>query len=424
MYIRSIKIKNIRSIKELRMDFEPEGCAGWHVLIGDNGSGKSSVAKAIALGLIGIEEAPALREEWNTWLRQKTKRGHVELSLLHDNNIGDFSCGMALEKTNAGVKPLRVKGLSGGKTIGDPEEIMQNIPKIFSVSYGPFRRFKGGSKEYDKLKKSYSRILPHLSLFGEDFALSDGLEWIKKIRFQQLEKKKEGEVFPLLKKLINKGELLPGGAKFWEANSDGVVFRDPNGCELDVSELSDGYRSILSLTFDLIRQMVEFYDYNEVFQNINTKKMVIDVPGVVIIDEIDAHLHPTWQKRIGYWLTKYFPEIQFIVTTHSPLVCYAAENGTVWRLASPGSNQKSGKVTGTDLKRLLYGNIIEALDTELFGQDVIRSETSVKKLKRMEELNNLSLEGEISESEEQELQELRAAMPTSINAGIKRGGVR
>ncbi len=131
---------------------------------------------------------------------------------------------------------------------------------------------------------------------------------------------------------------------FQEVSSDGVVFKDPNGSNLAINELSDGYRSILSLTFDLIRQMVSFFGYKDVFRNLPKKGMNIDLPGVVIIDEIDAHLHPSWQKRIGYWLTKYFPSIQFIVTTHSPLVCHAAERGSVWRLASPGSDQTSGKV--------------------------------------------------------------------------------
>ena len=47
--------------------------------------------------------------------------------------------------------------------------------------------------------------------------------------------------------------------------------------------------------------------------------------GVILIDEIDAHLHPAWQKRIGFWLKAHFPNIQFIVTTHSPFICQAAD---------------------------------------------------------------------------------------------------
>jgi predicted ATP-binding protein involved in virulence len=418
MYIRSIKIKNIRSIKDFNLNFSPNNYAGWHVIIGDNGSGKSTVAKSIALGLIGMSEAQGLREDWNNWLRQKCKQGRVDMTLLH-NNASDKRLSVILKKVNSTVKLSKERQFKG-REIFDPAESLS----IFSASYGPFRRFSGGSKDADKLKTSYPRLIPHLSLFGEDFALSECLEWIEDLRFKQLEKKQEGDVLPLLKQFINKGGLLPGGAVFQEVSSDGVVFKDPNGNSLAIDELSDGYRSILSLTFDMIRQMVSFFEHKDVFRNILKKEMNIDMPGVVIIDEIDAHLHPSWQKRIGYWLTKYFPKIQFIVTTHSPLVCHAAEKGSVWRLASPGSDQTSGRVEGTDLQRLLFGNIVEAMDTELFGKDVIRSESSQKKLILLEKLNMLSIEGEITNKQEEQLQRLRAAMPTSINAGIKKGGDR
>ena len=85
--------------------------------------------------------------------------------------------------------------------------------------------------------------------------------------------------------------------------------------------------------------------------------------------------------------------------------------GSVWHLATHGSDDDSGKVDGSDLERLLFGNIIEAMDTELFGEDVIRSETSKEKLRRLEYLNGLSIEGETTDAEEEELQQLRMAMP-------------
>ena len=424
MSITSIKIKNIKSIKNVELSFKPNQCAGWHVIIGDNGAGKSTVAKAIALALIGEKEALGLREDWNNWLRQKCTRGEVVISVSGKKKDHDCTYGVVFKRVsdnegsnNSNKNAYRVKL--------EPVPGSFEVPSIFCASYGPFRRFRGGSKETEKLlRSSYARHLPHLSLFGEDFALSESLEWIEDLRFKQLEKKKEGKILPLLKEFINKGHLLPGGAIFKEVSSDGVVFKDPNGSNLFIDELSDGYRSILSLTLDLIRQMVGFFGIEEVFISQPENNMRIDRPGVVVIDEIDAHLHPSWQKDIGYWLTRYFPKIQFIVTTHSPLVCRAAEKGSVWRLASPGSDQKSGRVEGTDLQRLLYGNIVEAMDTELFGTDVIRSETSKKKLTRLEKLNTLSLEGEITNDQEKELHSLRATMPTSINAGINRGGLK
>lgn len=70
MYIKSVEIKNIRSISYFKMDFEKP--AGWHVVIGDNGAGKSSIVRSIAIGLIGPRDAQALRLPLINWIQKKS----------------------------------------------------------------------------------------------------------------------------------------------------------------------------------------------------------------------------------------------------------------------------------------------------------------------------------------------------------------
>jgi hypothetical protein len=123
---------------------------------------------------------------------------------------------------------------------------------------------------------------------------------------------------------------------------------------------------------------------------------------------VDVHLHPTWQTRIGQWFTKFFPKIQFIVTTHSPLICRASINGTIWRLAAPGSKNVSGEITGTDKNRLIYGNILDAYGTEVFGETITIPEQTTAKLNRLTELNQKSMMGDTSPVEENELYELKS----------------
>jgi len=169
----------------------------------------------------------------------------------------------------------------------------------------------------------------------------------------------------------------------------------------------------LSLAFELIRQLARIYGDDKVFKYNQKNQLIIDLPGVVLIDEIDAHLHPTWQTKVGQWFTKYFPKIQFIVTTHSPLVCRACEKGSIWRLAAPGSEIQSGEITGTDKNRLIYGNILDAYGTEVFGDDVSQSEDSERLLKELAELNVKSFKGTITISEKQRVNEIKTILPTA-----------
>jgi hypothetical protein len=216
-----------------------------------------------------------------------------------------------------------------------------------------------------------------------------------------------------MRTLINGTDLLPHGVKFKEVSSSSVVFIDGNGTQVDITQLSDGFRSVLSMTFELIRQLVRCYGQDQVLRRLRIDDPIIELPGVVLIDEVDAHLHPTWQTRIGHWFMKVFPRMQFIVTTHSPLVCRASENGTIWRLASPGSGRLSEEITGIERNRLIHGNILDAYGTELFGKDVERSEDGRKLLDELAYLNMKSIRSKLTDEESTRLRDLKAMLPTS-----------
>ena len=139
----------------------------------------------------------------------------------------------------------------------------------------------------------------------------------------------------------------------------------------------------------------------------------INLPGVVAIDEIDAHLHPAWQKRIGEWFVKRFPQVQFFVTTHSPIICQAAATGSVWRLPTPGTTEEGGRVIGDDLNKLIYGSILDACGTQFFGVGVTRSEASKDKLVQLAKLNRKSLTADLGAEEQGRLETLRATLPST-----------
>jgi predicted ATPase len=425
MYIRKIRIKNIRAIRDLEWALPRGKEPGWHVIIGDNGSGKSTLMRSVALALVGPKEAYALRQNWNDWLTRESDSGEIHLDVSYDSKLDKFSKpGSIGHKTTLPVQIdfRRQKNeveLRKGQKLNADRHVWGTRPADsggkrgwFSASYGPFRRFTGGDPASERIFFSNPKLAPHLSVFGENVALSEGLSWLRELQFKKLEDEQGGKLLDALTEFINQEGFLPHRARLHQVTSKGVEFVDGNGRELPVESLSDGYRSVLSMMFELIRQLSICYTFSNIFNENRTR---VTAPGVVLIDEVDAHLHPTWQKRIGLWLREHFPKMQFIVTTHSPLICQAADAGTVWRLPRPGTNERGEMITGTAQERLVYGNVLDAYSTEVFGENVVRSEESQKRLLRLAELNRKELRATLTPAERQEQQELRATLPTTAH---------
>jgi len=372
----------------------------------------------VALALVGPSEAAALRQDWDDWLARGKDSGIIRLDVSYDRSLDKFSgAGPVIRKTLLPV-PLTFSRTNGNVELKKVKltanrHVWGSGVGWFSAAYGPFRRFAGGDKDYEKIFYSNPKLAPHLSVFGENVALTECVRWLQDLQFKKLESHPEGDLLDCIREFVNQPGFLPHQAYLDRISSDGVQFMDGNGCLLSVEELSDGYRSVLSMTFELIRQLSRTYDIKNIFSADDRTK--ITAPGVVLIDEVDAHLHPSWQRKIGVWLREHFPNIQFIVTTHSPLICQAATVGSVWRLPRPGTEEKGGMVTGTDLDRLLYGNVLDAYSTEMFGEDIARSDESKKLLEHLAELNRKELNQGLTESEIREQSELRAALPTAAH---------
>ena len=260
------------------------------------------------------------------------------------------------------------------------------------------------------------KLARHLSIFGEHVALTESLEWLRDLKFRDLEKDPEGRLLDSLTGFVNQSGFLPSSVRLEDVTSRGVVFRDANGVKVEVGELSDGYRSILSMTFELIRQMSMAFGPENLFDPNDATRIVPE--GVVIIDEIDAHLHPTWQRTIGRWLCDHFPNVQFIVSTHSPLICQSAEHGSIFLLPRAGTGGTGRMLKGDDFHRLVYGTVLDAYGTEAFGSEAAatRSAESQKLHGRLAELNNKEILKGLSTSEKTEQENLRSMLPSAASS--------
>ena len=439
MHVQRLNIENIRSIQQLDIDLRgEENPAGWHVLLGDNGAGKSTVVRALALALMGQSNAYATREDWSRWLAAGSESGRIVVELsAHQwdewtiegqvdkvpiRAIASFKSETGRRRQNGHHTAVNFSGTSVRRSIWGGGE------GWFSASFGPFRRFTGGDREMDKLFDSHPRLASHLSAFGENVALGESLRWLSSLYVKYLGGDGDGteyDIIEAVQSFIDETELLPHGARSAGVSSERIEMLDGRGTRVAVEEMSDGYRSILSLTLELIRLMFSAFDTRTALNAINITAGTISLPGVVAIDEVDAHLHPAWQQRIGDWFVERFPVTQFFVTTHSPINCRAARRGSVWLLPVPGSEEQPRRIRGYELDRLIDGNILDAYGTELFGEEITRSEHSRERLEQLARLNRKRLQAPLSPDEQSELERLRASMPsrpsnTADDRGVER----
>lgn len=380
MYLKRLVLKNIKNFINMTWSPGKDEAPGWHVILGDNGAGKSSFIKAAALIFVGVQDAARTGANFTTWTGGNGEFGTISAT------IEQSSCDQWTEKGKTSTTPVTVslRISKEGEVSSTSSYVHRTLwgkgKGWFSASFGPFRRFSGGDPTHAKTLYSYPKVGRHLSAFNEAAALTETLDWLKDLKLKVYESSgKPGESFlEKLLKFINHGGLLPNDASISDVTSEGVIFCDASKSSIMIEDASDGHRSILSLTLEIIRQMTLCYTDN-LFSSDNTQ---IISKGVVLIDEIDVHLHPRWQRTIGSWLCEHFPNIQFIVTTHSPLVCQSAHHGSVFILPRPGSNEKGQMLSGPNLERLLYGNILDAYGSGAFGPGIDRSAKGLELLEK------------------------------------------
>ena len=251
------------------------------------------------------------------------------------------------------------------------------------------------------------------SLFREDAALTEGVQWLVDKHHRTLEGAPWADELKMAAMQLLADEMLPGNYEIADINTDGLWVTN-GGNRFPLREMSDGYRSGAALVVDLIKQ---FHDcYGELHFEVRDGVPMITAPGVVIIDEVDAHLHVTWQQRIGGWLKAHFPNVQFIVATHSPYICQAADPGGLIRLPGPGEAQPPQVIDQDLYDRVIYGSGDDAVLSELFGVETPYSERAEELRKELVPLEISVLRGEATEADSERYRKLRQLLNSSPSA--------
>ncbi len=422
MYLDRVVLTNIKGFNECDIELHPDGSEypGWIVITGDNGSGKTALLRAVALALVGPEQTRALLPDLRGWVAEGADSGVISVGINYQADLDTFKTGRhpqgPIWAEVAVTRDAETGSIAAADVYRKKRAGASNGPwghatgGWFALGYGPFRRLYGTSSEAQRLAMIPGRIPRFLTLFREDATLSEGEEWAKDLTFRELEAGHEGHLqLPLgtLDQLMSliRDNYLHRGVTIERVTADGILMKDAGGRTLPLADMSDGYRAALAMLIDIFRHMVSVYGPDIVVSN-DSGHSFVDRPGVVLIDEIDAHLHPAWQREIGFWLRGHFPKVQFLVTTHSPLVCAAADGGRIYHLPA-GRNDVPFRLSKDDFNRVVAGRPDQILLTPAFDLKHTRSPRAVDARKRHAVLVSKQLElGELPPDEAAELKQL------------------
>ncbi len=317
-------LQNFRTFTSSAIDVpKTAGRGQWIVLLGNNGSGKSSLLRGLAMALGEPDVITHFLQDTRTgagFIRRGETSGEVAVSL----SAGEFQ--VRVEPSTTGEKVVYT---ASGAT------------RPFLVGYGSLR---GTGSRQSLERKPADRLA---SLFIPQAPLLDPQAWLRIAKLQYFESKlgkASGGVERYQKIVECMCRLLPGVKDLDVRSSDVEVVLD-DGRRVAFSSLSDGYLTTSAWVLDMIEAWLE--------QNpdaVRRKTPIAEqMAGIALVDEIDLHLHPIWQRQVIGQIRSVFPNMTFVVTTHSPLTILDVRPGELFVIDQPNLGDPS-QIEQTDLR--------------------------------------------------------------------------
>ena len=369
MFLKSMTLHNFRCFSDLKVNFNNR----LTVLVGNNGAGKSTVLEAAAIA------AGTLTSAMDGLTNYGIKKSDAHYKCFDLGSNVDVQPQFPVEITAVGpidgqeiswVRNLNsAKGRGGLASAKEMTRIAENYQsrmrsgdkelKLPIISYyGTGRLWNQHREKKNDIFEKNSRSNGYIDSL--DGAANDKLmmKWFQKMTMQQFQR---GELIPEFTAVRMAMEQVFASiagvsdvqVQFNLDTSDiDILYFDKNKehIRIPVSLLSDGYKCTISLIADIAYRMA-------ILNPQLLDKVLTETEGIVLIDEIDLHLHPSWQKRILKDLMEVFPKVQFIVSTHAPEVINSAKQESIVVLSHntvmPAMNETYGKDANTILREVM-----------------------------------------------------------------------
>jgi hypothetical protein len=381
MYIKKVEFTNLRCFKHGEMDFRypgdgisvPDGVPNLenvNLILGVNGAGKTTALKAVALSLIAqmpstgfvpdslvrrtneilFGESPSYAEILTEIGLSQTDEERLPQSLFPYDQL------VTAVNRISGTEELQSQSMKGFKVFYDDES-----PAFFMMAYGATRRTETGNLDLSSRRKLRSARYERVAgLFEDHVAMMPPHAFLYNHPLGEIQKSS-----PVLKK------LLPAHLEL-RSIGEREVFFEQDELKVSFAALSDGYRAYIGWIMDLLFHIL----------TVNQWRPVEELKGVVMVDEIDLHVHPSWQKTIIEQVARALPNLQFIFTTHSPIVAGSVSSKNLWiaKTAEDGSSILERP------SREIYGlNADQILTSDIFGLQSTRAEGFLKELDKLEQ---------------------------------------
>jgi energy-coupling factor transporter ATP-binding protein EcfA2 len=342
--VRIAELTNIRLFKEtptVDAPFSlPSGDHGqWIVLVGENGVGKTTLLRALALTLASPSVASKLLDERLPMTRNGGE-GRVSLEL----DSGTLSIAVRRDERTELVEP-----------IPGPDAV-----RPWVVAYGVRRGTARGEKDREPEVGPIGEL--H-TLFDRPASLHNAVQWLKDLDGDVLREQRRTSRNPdappgpregVWRSVQHALQVLLGVTKI-EVDEGGVVYvRHPQFDRVRLDALSDGYLTTAGWVVDMIARWI---DRQQELDEPVGADVLRQMCGFVLLDEIDLHLHPMWQMRIIEDVRRLFPRLSFVVTTHNPLTLQGARRGEVYVIRRDGGRIELTQRDirpGHDVDRVLF----------------------------------------------------------------------
>ncbi len=382
MYISKIRLISVRGFVDETIDLSSsEGVKKWLVILGDNGSGKTTILRSIAMGLCDVTGAASLLQDtsgdWISW-------GKNEATIIIDfwNKRKKFTIKTTIFKTE-----------SGGEAVSQLTEPSVDFPwkDIFTCGYGARRSIIGGRSP--TTTDPYSPADALYTLFSYEWDL-----FSPELMFRRYAETKEEqkEICCWLDEVL----MLEKGSTKIDFNGISI---SKNNKKTYLGSLADGHVAIMTLVLDMLGWALLA----------RKKKNKNKLSAIILIDELEQHLHPTWKKYIIKKFHSVFENIQFITTSHSALCAIGTANvNNAVEICSIAylKQEDSGSKIIDKIPPPYSQRVDQVLTSFLFGLSTVSSDTKREAIHRYAGLQSQKR----NNNEEEEFQRLKKYLDQTI----------